>query len=83
MKLRLEFERIMLNGQPVHNLQMVNAEDAAKVGHEKICAIVSESGRLLAMAKCVRTDKIKIKQAYDVPFATAFRAERIFPNGLN
>ncbi|MDD4279000.1 tRNA pseudouridine(55) synthase TruB [Candidatus Sumerlaeota bacterium] len=83
VKLRLEFERIMLNGQPVHNLQMVNAEDAAKVGHEKICAIVSESGRLLAMAKCVRTDKIKIKQAYDVPFATAFRAERIFPNGLN
>ena len=80
--LKREFERIMLNGQPVHNNMMTDSKGAGSVHHEKICVVTGEDGRLLGMAQAMRADAVKVKQAYVAPFEVAFRSTRIFPNGL-
>lgn len=80
--LKREFERILINGQPVHNRMMADPEAAATIGNGQTCVVAGEDGRLIAMALAMRADSVKAKQAYVAPFEVAFRSTRTFPNGL-
>ncbi len=82
LTLQHAFEGVLISGRPVHDRQMTDAVAAAAAAHERICAIAAEDGRLLAMAQAMRPDALPVRQSYVTPFKVAFRAVRVFPNGL-